>query len=41
VIVPASNAGDINTVLAELFSKFQINFYSDPEDAVRKSLGKM
>jgi ATP-dependent Lon protease len=39
--VPASNAGDISTVPAELFSKFQINFYSDPEDAVRKSLGKM
>mgnify|MGYP000877107523 CR=1 FL=1 len=41
IIMPASNAGDIGTVPAELFSKFQINFYSDPEDAVRKSLGKM
>ncbi|MEQ8186512.1 MAG: protease Lon-related BREX system protein BrxL [Candidatus Eremiobacterota bacterium] len=41
IIMPASNAGDISTVPAELFSKFQINFYSDPEDAVRKSLGKI
>ncbi|HPZ07675.1 MAG TPA: protease Lon-related BREX system protein BrxL [Candidatus Eremiobacteraeota bacterium] len=41
VIMPASSAGDISTVPAELFSKFQINFYSDPEDAVRKSLGKI
>ncbi len=41
IIVPASNAGDIHTVPPELFSKFQINFYSDPEDAVRKTLGKI
>lgn len=41
VIIPTSNAGDIHTVPPELFSKFQINFYSDPEDAVRKTLGKL
>jgi ATP-dependent Lon protease len=41
VILPAVNAADISTVPSELFSKFQINFYADPEDAVRKALGKV
>jgi ATP-dependent Lon protease len=41
VILPAVNAADISSVPSELFSKFQINFYSDPEDAVRKALGRV
>ncbi len=40
VLLPMSNAGDINTVPPELFSKFQINFFNDPEDAVRKAVGR-
>ncbi|MBN2326818.1 MAG: protease Lon-related BREX system protein BrxL [Candidatus Omnitrophica bacterium] len=40
VLLPMSNAGDINTVPPELFSKFQINFYNTPEDAVRKAVGR-
>jgi len=40
VLLPMSNAGDINTVPPELFSKFQINFYNNPEDAVRKAVGR-
>jgi ATP-dependent Lon protease len=39
VLLPMSSAGDIPTVPAELFSKFQISFYSDPVDAVYKALG--
>lgn len=30
---------DIPTVPAELFTKFQVSFYSDPVDAVYKALG--
>jgi ATP-dependent Lon protease len=41
VILPAVNAADISSVPSELFSKFQINFYADPEDAVRKALGRV
>lgn len=41
IILPAVNAADISSVPSELFSKFQINFYSDPEDAVRKALGRV
>ena len=39
VLLPMSSAGDIPTVPAELFAKFQISFYSSPEDAVIKALG--
>ncbi|PLA73477.1 BREX system Lon protease-like protein BrxL [Hydrogenovibrio sp. SC-1] len=39
VLLPMSSAGDIPIVPAELFSKFQISFYSDPVDAVYKALG--
>lgn len=39
ILLPMSSAGDISTVPAELFSKFQISFYSDPVDAVYKALG--
>jgi ATP-dependent Lon protease len=40
ILLPMSNAGDINTVPPELFSKFQINFYNGPEEAVRKAVGR-
>jgi len=39
VLLPMSSASDIPTVPAELFSKFQISFYSDPVDAAYKALG--
>lgn len=39
VLLPMSSAVDIPTVPAELFTKFQVNFYSDPVDAVYKTLG--
>ncbi len=39
VLIPMSSAGDIATVPADLFAKFQISFYSSPEDAVVKALG--
>ncbi|MDD2575216.1 MAG: protease Lon-related BREX system protein BrxL [Acholeplasmataceae bacterium] len=39
VLIPMSSAADIATVPADLFAKFQISFYSSPEDAVIKSLG--
>ena len=39
VLLPMANAKDIPTVPAELFSKFQVSFYSDPVDAVFKALG--
>jgi len=34
-----ASAMDIPSVPAELFSKFQISFYSEPVDAVYKALG--
>lgn len=34
VLLPMSSAMDIPTVPAELFTKFQVSFYSDPIDAV-------
>ena len=34
-----SSATDIPTVPTDLFAKFQIAFYSSPEDAVVKALG--
>ena len=39
VVIPMSSAKDIPTIPAELFTKFQTSFYSDPVDAVFKSLG--
>jgi len=39
VLIPMASASDIATVPSELFSKFQISFYSSPEDAVVKALG--
>jgi ATP-dependent Lon protease len=39
VLIPMSSAADIATVPADLFAKFQISFYSSPEDAVIKALG--
>lgn len=39
VLLPMSSAADIATVPADLFAKFQISFYSSPEDAVVKALG--
>ena len=39
VLLPTSAAMDIASVPADLFSKFQVNFYSDPKDAVYKALG--
>lgn len=39
VLIPMSSASKISTVPPELFSKFQISFYSDPNDAVYKALG--
>lgn len=39
IIIPMSSAADISTVPSELFAKFQISFYSSPEDAVVKALG--
>lgn len=39
ILIPMSSAADIATVLSNLFAKFQLSFYSSPEDAVIKSLG--
>ena len=39
ILLPMSSAGDISTVPSDLFSKFNISFYNDPEDAVSKALG--
>ena len=41
VLIPAANATDIATVPPDLFARFQINFYSGPEDAVRKAVGRL
>jgi ATP-dependent Lon protease len=38
ILLPMSSAVDISTVPAETFSKFNLSFYNDPEDAVRKAL---
>ena len=38
VLLPISSAMDIPTVPAELFTKFQVSFYSEPVDAVYKAL---
>lgn len=39
ILIPMSSAADIATVPADLFAKFQLSFYSTPEDAVVKALG--
>ncbi|WP_276819037.1 protease Lon-related BREX system protein BrxL [Mailhella massiliensis] len=39
VLLPMSNVGDIPSVPGDLFVKFQVSFYSSPEDAVFKALG--
>ena len=39
ILIPMSSAADIATVPSDLFAKFQISFYSSPEDAVIKALG--
>ncbi len=39
VLLPMASAKDIATVPTELFTKFQVSFYSDPVDAVYKALG--
>ena len=38
-LIPMNSADDIATVPSDLFAKFQLSFYSSPEDAVIKSLG--
>ncbi len=39
ILIPMSSVGDIPTIPGELFAKFQTSFYSDPVDAVYKTLG--
>ena len=39
ILVPMASASDIPTIPAELFTKFQTSFYSDPTDAVMKAIG--
>lgn len=39
ILLPMSSAGDISSVPSDLFSKFNISFYNDPEEAVYKGLG--
>ena len=39
ILLPMASVGDIPTIPGELFAKFQTGFYSDPRDAVFKSLG--
>ena len=39
ILLPMASVGDIPTIPGELFAKFQTSFYSDPQDAVFKSLG--
>lgn len=41
IILPMSSAVDVSTVPPELFAKFQISFYTSPEDAVFKAFGVM
>ena len=41
VLIPSANATDIATVPPDLFARFQINFYSGPEDAVKKAVGRL
>jgi ATP-dependent Lon protease len=39
ILLPMASDSDIPTIPGELFAKFQTGFYSDPADAVFKSLG--
>ena len=39
ILLPMASVKDISTILGELFAKFQTSFYTDPVDAVFKSLG--
>jgi ATP-dependent Lon protease len=39
LLLPMSAASDISSVPPELFAKFQVSFYQNPEDAVYKALG--
>lgn len=39
ILLPFTSVADIPTVPADLFAKFQIAFYSSPEDAIVKALG--
>ncbi|HHU54038.1 MAG TPA: protease Lon-related BREX system protein BrxL [Clostridiaceae bacterium] len=39
VLLPSTSAADLPTVPSELIGKFNLIFYSDPEDAVYKALG--
>lgn len=39
VLLPMVSAKDIGSVPAELFTKYQVSFYSDPVDAVFKAMG--
>lgn len=39
VLLPMANAKDIPTVPSELFTKYQVSFYSDPIDAAFKAMG--
>lgn len=39
ILLPMSSVGDIPTVPGDLFVKFQVSFYSSPEDAVYKAFG--
>lgn len=39
ILLPMSSASDISSVPSDLFSKFNISFYNDPEEAVFKALG--
>lgn len=39
ILLPMSSAGDISSVPSETFSKFNISFYNDPQDAVQKASG--
>ncbi len=39
VALPMSSAGDIPSIPAALFTKFQTSFYADPVDVVFKALG--
>ncbi len=39
ILLPAISSAGLTSVPAELYTKFQIIFYNDPEDAVYKALG--
>lgn len=39
ILLLMSSASDISNLPSDLFSKFNISFYNNPEDAVYKSLG--